>query len=219
MTENAQAFEYEKGQYTCHVFAAPPEAVGDELDDLIVSFLSNENESDTLLSGWIQSGSSALNCDEAYHITLIRGHRAIYYHEIKPFLKVIESKCASIKPVDLCLVKLRVFSNFEKTRQFLCLVDESRNESLAQLKRELIDAVDTFAIKLTHEDEDRDTLAHCSLLQRDVSGQQSHDLEDIAESFRNLCKTKLGDSPVIMCRVDRVYVRVGHKTHVFELTG
>lgn len=212
-----KAFHYEEGQFICHVYAKiQSEEQEQVLDDVIQSIQSEQNEiggSDN----WIHVGKDG-NEDDGHtklHITLIRGHRAVYYHQIKPLIQELRSECENLDPIYLCLDQLQILENFERTKQFMCLVSR-RNElsrehnSFNQLKQKLQEVVDRFAIKLTSEDETEDTLAHISLMSRSYPLQnEQRNSKLIIEELDKLLYEKLGERPICLTRLEAILVKIG----------
>lgn len=224
-TKDKQAFCHEQGQFICHIYATINSDESRQTLNDVIQIIKNEQDKTIIaFEGWqpIHSSGCIDDTDSNLHITLIRGHRAIYYHQIRPLVSAIKSECANIKPISLCLNKLKIFHNYEQTKQFLSISAlQSPMSDLDQLKHRLQKTVDQFAMKLTNEDETNDTLVHCSLMYREL--QQVHRDPNVVESnlksIENLCIDKLEEYPLCFIKVDIIHVKIGNHLYKLSLTG
>lgn len=212
-THSGKAFEYQEGQFVCHVYS---DLTGSErviIDDLVRIFLEGAHISPR----W----SAIFDSSVDPHLTLLRGHRALYYNHIDPLLSGIRQICLKHKPIRLLLSDLQIFRNQERTKEFLCLVTTPSFESgLKPFKDELKDLIDQFALKLTDEDESPDTLTHCSIMSRTIlpehhSGSRDTELVEL----NRLCDDLLGEVPVLVSNISSIKLSIGCKTHEFQLLG
>lgn len=217
---NKNAFNYETGQFICHVFASLTANEKSILGDVIEIIQKSQRTSPNWAWSPI-SDNKQDNIDSDLHITLLRGHRAIYYHQIKPLVDGIKYVCSNIQPICLCLDQFKIFHNFERTSQFLCISprdtsyisEESRKLDL--LKEKIRQVVDQFAIKLTNEDEDISTLAHCSLMRREVVGGEQFDAEDFLLALDKLCLSTFHEYPMCITRINQIQIKIGN--HVYDV--
>lgn len=212
-----KAFHYEEGQFICHVYAKIQSEEQEQVLKDVIQAIQREQNKSKGSKDWIpvDKDSNEDDRDTKLHITLIRGHRAVYYHQIKPLIEELRNVCESLEPIYLCLDQLQVLENFERTKQFLCLVS-CRNElsrgqnSFNQLKQKLQEIVDRFAIKLTSEDETEDTLAHISLMSRDSPrDSEQRDMKLIIEELDKLLYENLGERPICLLRLDAILIKIG----------
>lgn len=215
-----KAFHYEEGQFICHVYAKIESDEQEQvLDDVIETIQSEQSSSQNLsgaIRGWIPVETDCHEDSETkLHITIIRGHRAVYYHQIKPLIAALQSLCENLEPVCLCLDELRIFNNFERTKEFLCLSARENeliggHDIFCQLKLRLRDIVDRFASKLTDEDETLDSLPHVSLMYRDTLkddelSDQSHHIDELNRLFAH----NPGGQPISLVRIETILVKIG----------
>lgn len=220
-----KAFNYETGQFICHTFASLTADEKSILDEVIEIIQNKQKEN--LDWAWLPITDIGTE-DEAdlnLHITLLRGHRAIYYHQIKPLIEALKSECANIQPVCLCLDEFRIFHNFERTKQFLCITPRNTNHiseesrKLSLLKDRIQQVVDKFAIKLTNEDEDIDTLAHCSLMCREIlDDKNKFDANNFILDLQDLCLSNLNEYPVCVTKINQIRVKVGKRMYDVDLS-
>lgn len=220
-----KAFGYETGQFICHTFAsltADQKSILDEVTEIILI-----KQKDNPGWAWLPITEIGIEneADLNLHITLLRGHRAIYYHQIKPLIEALKSECANIRPVSLCLDEFRIFHNFERTKQFLCITPRNTNyiseesRKLSLLKERVQQVVDKFAIKLTNEDEDINTLAHCSFMRRDISDNTNKfDANNFILDLQDLCSSTLGEYPVCVTKINQIRVKVGNRMYDIDLS-
>lgn len=229
---NKQAFEYEKGQYICHISAAIRPDERQVLEDVIKVIIQHQKEpsseeSRTACNGWkplVDSSCSSQGDSEiessSLHVTLLRGHRAIYYHQIRALIECLKVDCQSVQAFNLCLDQLKIFHNAERTKQFLCMTGKANDTSLlGELKQKLRDRVDSFAIKLTSEDETPDTTVHCSLMVREancVNG--ALDTVSTVKILDQLCQRSFDEYPICIIDVDSVLVKIGNHNYNLSLT-
>lgn len=211
-----KAFRYEEGQYVCHIRADIQPDERDVLDETIRIILDHRDSSK---QGWKSLCSDQQAERSLLHLTLLRGHRAIYYHHIKPLVNEAREICSSFSPVKIFLGDLKLFHNHEKTREFLCLATYPFSEAnLKNLKERLKEKIDQYAIKLSVEDETPETLTHCSLLSRDISTEQNctaHGLE--VDKLSNICISHLGDIPEVAITISSIKLAVGCVTYDLKL--
>lgn len=220
-----KAFNYETGQFICHVYATIPESERQTVDDVIQVVQDEQTKSNNpAMCDWKPL------CDEAdetsLHITLLRGHRAVYYHQIRSLIETLRLECTKLQPFSLCLDDLRIFQNLERNRQFLCLASRSSSNStddsspLAKLKQTLMQSIDQYAIKLTNEDETSDTAAHSSLMFRDVCSTadvMTSDLDSTVKVINELCFPEPDEYPMLLVQVETVQVKIGNHVYTLDL--
>lgn len=199
------AFEYESGQFICHLFAKVPEndsSAIDLLNDIIEAVSELETEkSVSEEQRWVPMDK------DGFHITLVRGHWAIYQHQIRPLVESIRSQCKRLGSVFVCLDRVKIFDNNERSKQFMCLAsrDSQSCQNLGHLKQCLTSAVREFAIRLTDEDETEDTLAHCSLFYRKPVDVKIDEIDTIEEA----CLKRIGQHPTCLFSVKSIFVKIG----------
>ena len=220
---NKKAYEPEKGQFLCHIYLSIDFGPNQETLSDIIELIEAEQtrSSSSAFQGWhsLNDQSDAKGKSD-FHVTLLRGHRTIHYHHIKPLVSNIETHCRNLSPFNLCFDKLRIFYNYEKTKQFLCIA-ASNNPSSAEssefvtLKQKLQSVIDQFADRSTEEDETDDTVTHCSIMSRDVQ-QVSGELESDLKAIENLCNENLDDYPICFVKVDSVNLKIGQEVYNFR---
>ena len=223
-SSKSRAFEQEQGQFLCHVYVAVNiEATTEVLGDIVELVEAEQCRSqERAFRDW-----KVVKCESGtnnqFHVTLLRGHRVIYHHQIEPLLSGIESEIKTSTPLSVCLDKLKLFHNHEQTKQFLCIATRETNQAsevveLMNLKLRLRNAIDQFATRMTEEDESHDTLPHCSLMCRDVQQVEQSDLidEDL-KKIENLCEENLQDYPVCIVQVGTIYIKIGNHIYSFQL--
>lgn len=219
-----KAFQYQEGQFICHIYATLRSDDAKQTLDEVVELIKNQQSAgnEQAFERW-----QPVNCDtQDAHVTLIRGHRAVYYHQIKPLVAAIKSECDLIKPVNLCLDKLRIFHNHERSKQFLCIATREAQSiqlnGLLEMKQKLIKVVDDFAIKLTAEDESESTLAHCSLMSRQVQqvqDEQNNHCDDQLQAIESCILNELDEYPICIDKIDRILMKIGNHVYTFDLVG
>lgn len=219
-----KAFHYEEGQFICHVYSKIQSEEQEQLLNDAIDLVQSEQSRniDGAFENWRPVGKD--DAETKLHITLIRGHRAVYYHQIKPMTEELRTACENLEPIYLCLDQFRVFENFERTKQFLCFVARQNELSREQnnfrvLKQKLQDIVDRFAIKLTSEDETEDTLAHISLMQREIPEEVPGrcDLKLISDELDRLLSENLSEQPICVVRLETITVKIGKSEYQLKL--
>lgn len=211
-----KAFLHESGQFICHVYAKIDTEYCQVLEDMttIIQRQQSQDKLD-LVRYWDPITTSE---NEDFHITLVRGHRAIYYHQIKFLLEAIQRNCHIEKPITVCLDDLRVFNNFENTKQFLCLAS-SNDTNICNLKQNLRNTIDKFAITLTNEDETEDTTTHCSFMFRDNLDNNKQDQVSTVSDLNSLFESQLGELPICQVRLNSIQVKIGNHVYNLNLNG
>lgn len=213
-TSFKKAFDYEKGQFICHIYAKVEPSAAVRLEDIAIAILAETSGT------WESIPTNQSSEDPEFHVTLVRGHRAIYYHQIKPLVDKIKSAVENIGPFSLCLDKLKIFDNCEQSKQFLCLTN-SGSTKFQELKSLLRVCIDTFATRLTGEDETPDTVAHCSILQRDMSNARSTSQQlnaDLARALKICDSRELNLLEDCFVTINKIYIKVGNKEYPIELS-
>lgn len=227
MTAKEKAFKYEKGQYICHVYAkiSRDDDSAQSLFNIIDTLTKCHEVNWKPLSedNIVDIDSSETSGESCFHITLVRGHWAVYHHQIKALIQLVRQECNQLSPVSLCLDELRIFSNFEKSKQFLCLASRAAppmdHGPLTQLKHQLHTCIQRFAQKLTDEDETLETLAHCSLMCRDVDEPDEDQSRKDLIYLTDTCRKSLKEVPICLVKVDKVYVKIGNHEYEIQLDG
>lgn len=222
--ETRKAFDYEQGQFITHPFAKLSNDLSETLTDL-VSLLKQEALQNALLESWmpLRREDDDTGDDYTWHVTLLRGHRAIHKHQIRPLISTIRDACSTLEPFTLCLDNIDVFCNFERTKQFIVITERTGIEQPAcsALRSALRGAIDKFAIKLTDEDETDDTRAHCSLLMRDIAPGSPKIGEDerlaISKLVEEVSTTSLDQLPIYVIRVEKIFMKIGNHVYDFKL--
>lgn len=219
-----KAFEQEKGQFMCRVyFSIDSESSQDVLNEIVelVETEQSKSSSEAFLC-WISLNKQTDDSEKSdFHITLLRGHRALHYHQIEPLLTSVEALCRNLRPSSLCLDKLRLFSNHEETKQFLTISTRNSPSSVEltnfiNLKQKLRDVVDQFADRVTGEDETQDTIPHVSLMYRKVQRVQTEDeISQDLEEIENLCNERIGEY-ICLVNVDAINLAIGKKVYSFK---
>lgn len=205
---SAQAFNYEDGQFICHVYSNLSEQDQSVLNELACVFSRSTR--------WSRFDSN----QTALHLTLLRGHRALYYNHIRPLLSDLKNICMSHRPIKLFLSDLKIFHNQEKTKEFLCLVATTNSETnIKNLKDSLKSQIDQYAIRLNEEDETLETLTHCSFLYREYVQSAASALVSEVEELTNLCNEVIGEVPVLILTISQIKLSIGCKVYDFQLRG
>lgn len=218
--DTKKAFDYEQGQFICHLYAELGTEICDTLDELSEQLMSQQT-SNPILKEWKPIQTTHVRSD-SWHVTLLRGHRAVHRHQIEALVSLIKTECDSLEPFNICLDVLDVFSNFEKTKQFLVIAERhssAPNITHSALKQALRTSIDKFAIKLTDEDETNDTRAHCSLLTRDLNQTSIEYSETSAKEslqlVEEICLKCMERVPICVTRIDRIHIKIGN--HVYDI--
>lgn len=223
------AFKQEQGEFVCHVYAVLNIDSNTEVLTDIIELVEAEQSrsSDGAYRGWTNVGSeiddNGSSHSNQYHVTLIRGHRVIYHHQIAPLLDSMGSEIKRLNAFRVCLDKLRLFYNHENTTQFLCLASRETSQAmeilcLKEIKHRLRAILNQFAMRKTEEDESDDTLAHCSLMRRDVQQvQQQTDADEDLSEIEKLCYDNLPDYPICFVQVDTIHIKIGCRVYSFDL--
>lgn len=220
--ENAsKAFNYEDGQFVCHIHARIPEEIHQLLLDIVQVIENKQQQTPNATNAWVSVSNDNKNQAHEFHITLLRGHRAIYYHQIRPLIDSLRIACANLAPFSVCLDRLEIFQNHESTKQFLCLASRASNtQAISKLKQELDHIVKQFAIQLTSETETTDTVAHSSLMYRQMScNDKDFDIQSTLQDMQKLCSDELGDVPICVVRIECIQVTIGNHTYNLHLQG
>ncbi|KAH9408999.1 poly(U)-specific 3'-to-5' RNA exonuclease [Tyrophagus putrescentiae] len=155
------------------------------------------------------------------HISLIRGHYAVEYHQIDPLLNQLEAAIKSYSAFSLCLSKLRQPQSQEMTNR-LKVENENEYESLNSRhspRHELIKSVHTVlkqyrseVVKPVDDDLVNRFIYHTSIawfLSADQEiGQRM--VDQVAEHFAE---------QVILKRITKVHLSVGHRKRIVDLSG
>lgn len=220
-----RAFNYEQGQYICHVYAKISDDERESLEEIIREVEQVQNEPSCLQAMKDWRTICDLNSDDelGLHLTLLRGHRAIHYHQIKYLVDSVKTLCNQLEPFKVCLDELKIFHNYERTKQFLCLAGRSSQHStdstrLHDLKQLLRQKVDEFAIKLSDEDETTDTLSHCSLMYRKLNANDELLENDPAlNDFNRHFSESHVEIPICIIQVNTIHLKIGHLIYDIEL--
>lgn len=220
---NKRAYEPEKGQFLCHIYVSIDSGPSQEtLSDIVELVEAEQSKSSSkAFQGWLSlDGKSNALDNSNFHVTLLRGHRTIHYHHIKPLVSLVENICRDLSPSSLCLDRLRIFHNYERTKQFLCIAmskDPSSVDSsdFLSLKQTLRNAVDQIADRSTGEDETEDTVPHCSIMSRDVQ-QVNDEFESDLQEIENLCKENLDELPICLVKIDSINLKIGKEVYNFR---
>lgn len=221
-----RAFEQEKGQFICHIYSS---IEGDDIEDSLVKIIKvlrsqkSEATPNAAILAWNPLNETATDLVNL-HLTLIQGHRALHYHQIKHLIELLRNECSTIKPFSIFLDHLEILSNHEKTKQFLCLATSNTatgdaSSDLMCLRKSLKDILDRFATRLTEEDENINSITHCSFMVRDAILPYSNDqikkeLEDVYEIFGQTQE----EFPICALTINRIHVTIGNHTYTFELS-
>lgn len=173
------------------------------------------------------------------HISLIRGHYAVQYHQIDPLLNQLETAIKSFSQFVLCLSKVRLFNNDEKSRNFIAICEmhqqkeedtstkgeksEDQNKvgphySNRQPRHELIKSIHSNLKEYRSEvvpldDEQIDNfIYHTSIawfLPADEEIGQKM-VDQVTEHFAE---------KVILKRINKVHIVIGHRKKVVDLSS
>lgn len=221
-----KAFHHEEGQFICHIHAKINLEEQEQILDDVVAVVQGEQRKtkSQATDNWVpvvKDDQRYQDADEEtkLHLTLIRGHRAVYYHQIKPLIEELRNVCEKLEPICICLDQVRLLENFERTKQFLCLVARNNDFSFDQLKQKLQDVVDLFAMKLTSEDETEDTLAHVSLMYRDVPQRDEQcDLKLTSGYLDRLLSANMDEQLICLIRIESISVKIGKCEYQLKLS-
>lgn len=218
-----RAFEQEKGQFMCSVYLSI-DSSNDTLSDIVELIEAEQTRYPSeAFRGWISLNNQTDAFEKSdFHVTLIRGHRTIHYHQIKPLLAAIEDLARSLKKLNLCLDKLRLFSNYEQTKQFLAITTRNNQSSVElsdfmAMKRSLRDVADQFADRSTVEDETEDTIPHCSIMSRELIRAPSEDeVSSHLREIESLCNENLDDY-ICLVNIDKIKLKIGKEVYSFDI--
>lgn len=215
-----KAFRYENGQFVCHIYAEIQEHEKQLLEE-VIQIVQRKRVCDNNVSKW-RPICDNLNDDQLsdrpLHVTFLRGHRVVYYHQIKALVEAVQVECQLIKPFRVCLDSLKIFTNHEGNKQFLCICSCLDDDFFYQAKKRIQSKVDQFAIKLTDEDETESTVAHCSLLCRDVSNQEQVS-ETMLDELIQLIEKEFNEELVCVLNVNSIEIKIGNKIYHLSLSG
>ncbi|XP_015781141.1 U6 snRNA phosphodiesterase [Tetranychus urticae] len=100
-----RSYPHVRGQWTTFVYSELP-------DDSLID-----------LSDCISSCGSDIQLIENIHVSMVRGHYALSFHQITPFVTGLRDKLSICQAFDIYLSVFKLFTNEESTRSFICLCE------------------------------------------------------------------------------------------------
>lgn len=217
-----QAFSSEIGQYICHIYIdIEDDQLEDEFlnDDFIKLVQENPIHGKQI---WFPKSTSQAEDDYSvnkhFHISLLRGHHALYYHQIKPLISDLTDICKDVPSFNLLLDKLVIFSNYERTKRFLCIAAAKSNRFFDDLRRIVEEHLGQYAVGLTAESEINENIPHCSVMWHDIETSGSNfDITMELQRLENILqRSHLAD--ISKCvNVKSITASIGCKTYTIPL--
>jgi len=227
-----KAFHGEEGQFVCHAYTKLESSDSQDLIIKIIESVTDHQRNCESLMGQNKEWRSVINLDASGdtpdstpHVTLLRGHRVVYQHQIKSLVESVQKFCATIRPFSLCLDTIDIFNNYEKTKQFLCITVrrdqyQTQPNDVSDLKIRLQQVIDQFATRLTDEDETIDTMPHSSLMVRDVDSASNSEIPKSELEFMDkMLKDGLHEDLECYLKVEFIYLMIGNHHYKFKLCG
>lgn len=222
------AFEYESGQFICHIYIEIQNDEDLEYCDFFNEFIklieANPIDDNLQKPLWIPVTNLNQVPDDqqaerrSFHITVLRGHHALYYHQIRPFIANLTEECKQIDCFKLYLDELVIFKNYEKTKRFLCLASHTQNELFNNLKKTVQSTLKDFATGLTQECIINEAVPHCSIMWQDIdSTKKMCDEKQLLRHFNHLISKSSVEELGMNINVEFVTVKIGFKTYNIPL--
>lgn len=219
-----KAFDYIEGQFICHIYFE----VSNEEEDYTDCGDNTRQLTDAISAILLQDRTASNEAwkritnekgEHPLHVTLVRGHWAVYRHQIKTLVDSIQKECAQISPFSVCLDEFKIFSNYEKSKEFLCIATRGEQDTspVRSLRQKIQAVLNELSTQLTDEDESDCSQTHCSLLHRKFQDKPEESNEDQLENINNTCKTSLGSIPICIIRVNFIKVKIGHQIYKINL--
>lgn len=253
------AFEQVDGQFVCHSSIIIDDEDSSELLEDIADEVINSQHQKLFKPGTSHSGefqldepeetfgqASATYSDDCHafnmatprwhkipqpHISVLRGHRVVLYHQIRPLIDQLRETCARIHQFNIILSDIELFFNQESTKCFLSLARPAKcpSDSFERLRDTIKPVIEQYASRMTEEDDFQDTRPHCSFLYCDIIGRekleetnQTNNEETVQELIKenNVLKNYLyggvcNSDTVCIVRVKSIQIRIG--SHVYSL--
>ena len=103
------------------------------------------------------------------HLSLIRGHYSLRYHQISLFVSTLSQRLSLISSFIVCLSEFKLFKNDEKTRCFICMtqstnsLNESKAESLLNCIKSALNEFNSKVVITQTDQTDDEFIFHSSL--------------------------------------------------------
>jgi hypothetical protein len=194
-----RSFPHQRNQFLVHFYIELNE--NSIIEDLKLIFNTKENN------------EKGIHFNESQmHLTIIRGHYCLRYHQIQDFFQSIHQKLKTIFSFNICLNEIKVLENEEKTRQFISICESNPNPN-SKLIIEAIDCVlNEFNLSpFSAKNDFKQHLYHSSIawfLPKSSSFgiQLTNEMNDYF------------DEPFII-KVDQIFVKVGNICKTFSLNN
>lgn len=170
------------------------------------------------------------------HISFIRGHYAVQYHQIDPLLAQLTSTIKSYQQFSLCLCNVQLFNNDEKLRYFIAICEAHKEASSGDDTDSPTDSTDLIADPPTSKSSRHDLIEsiHSVLKQyrsevisiedekidnfiyhTSVAWFLSQD-EEIGRRLTDQVTEHFAEN-VILTRVNQVHIKIGHRSAIVDL--
>lgn len=228
--EAKPAFEYETGQYICHLYIDskidnPEHNFNCNIyDEFIKLVQDNPINDERKHHPWLPmprscpTGVELQTERQPFHLTISRGHYALYYNQIKPFVEALNTKCRDIDRFKIYLDELVIFENHEKTKRFLCLASHMTNEAFNDLRQGVQATLNDFASSLTQECYIHEAVPHCSLMWQEIfETNETCDKKAEICHLNQLIETSMSDDLCVIVDVESIIAKIGFKTYCSPL--
>ena len=158
------------------------------------------------------------------HISLIRGHYAVQYHQIDPLMDKLSNVINSYNKFSLCLSNVKLFSNEEKSRYFVAICEnnndfaEKINPNKTQVKenQDLIKSIYNVLIQYRSElyetsEEKIDKFTYHTSIAWFLP-----EFHDIGLEVFNQIKTYFKDR-IIFQKINEIGIKIGHRNKIISL--
>lgn len=182
-------FPHQQGQWVSSVFATLPSDVEDRLTDLI-SDLSTDS----------------VKVIDDFHLTFHRSPIILRYHHIQSIVNTMSSCLSKHNSFPTVLKRVKVLTNDEQSRSFICACDENENGKYNQL----VEAVNSCFSQYTQMKEYSEPfIFHVSLMWFTRHNEQ-------VDSIVKVLQEELDSDPIII-HVTNVTLKVGNQEHKISL--
>lgn len=115
------------------------------------------------LTDYIADYGDNIDLIDDIHVSLIRGHHALSFHQITPFISSLRDRLSNCQSFDVYLSTFKLFTNDEGTRSFVCLcepklqIDSTNCRNSRLVRDKIMKTLDEFksAVKISTGDDER----------------------------------------------------------------
>lgn len=122
-----RSYPHQRNQFSIHIYIKLNENNDYIIEDLKQTFNEKSDENNIHFE------------DIETHISLIRGHYCLRFHQIDSFIDSLKQRLKSIFCFTICLNAIKVFANEEKTRNFITVCESTPNLQ----SKQVIEAIDS----------------------------------------------------------------------------